>query len=243
MSQNNNAVPSPASVPPAYSGAIKAKKETYALDRRDWITAGLLLVMSLFVVIAGVWGSFSAGFTVSFDLTFLVYTVYFSRKGTRIAPYPLLCGMLSAALSAVFITTTDPVIRFFSVCIMTVLAVIWFASLAQKPLFPGELGLAKRVLTQGVGSIIRCPKSLRSLFASDDPRVKTMAKILLGLLCATPVLFAVIALLIRSDAAFEGLMQHLFSDIAKTGAQVILSVCLFPFLLWSNIPMTKKQDI
>ena len=238
---NPNPVPSGenASVPPARP---KPPKQIYPLERRDWIFAALLPFGTLFTVIAGVWGGFQAGFTAAYLVIFALFTAYLARRGAKAGAYAAVCGVLAVLLSAVYTITSGTAIRFFALCLMAVLSVVWFSSLAGKRMFPGELGLAKRVLWQTGFMIERTPRSVASLFGTKNPHAKKAAKALLGLLCAAPVLGVVIALLIRSDAAFEGLMGRMFSNVGVTIVQIILTLILFPFLLSFGFSTRKDAD-
>ena len=230
----------PASIKP-YT-APKPEKVRYALDASDWIFAAILLCCTLFSVVAGLWGGFQAGFSVSFLALFAAYTVYLARGGAKPGAFAWVCGTLAAGLSAVFWITSDMLVRFCAVCLMMILSVIWFASLADKPVFPGEMGLAVRVLRQVQMLLARMPRSVSALFSSKDPRVKKGMKALLGLLCAFPVLCVVAALLVRSDAAFEGLMQRMFADVGVTIAQILVTLAVFPFLLSLGFSTRKDAD-
>ena len=224
----------PADLPP-----VNPKPSPYRLNKRDRIAAGCLLALSFLLVITGLWDEFCAGFTVACSLLFCMLSLYFARKGRRVGVYPLLCGILAALLCGVFCATSGTLVRLFAVPVIAALSVIWFASLAGHPIPADELGLASLVLRQAGNAFVQTPRSVRSLFSSDDPHVKTLSKATLGLVCAVPVLCAVIPLLIRSDAAFEGLMQHMFSDFASTAAQCILALLLFPLLVGFAFSMRK----
>ena len=239
---STNSEPSAAGNAPAPPAMSKAEKPTYLLERKDWIFAAALPFCTLFTVIAGVWGGFQAGFTAAYLVIFALFTAYLACRGTKAGAYACGCGVLAVLLSAVYTVTSGAAIRFFALCMMAVLSVVWFSALAGKRVFPGELGLAKRVLWQTGYMIERMPRSISSLFSAKSPHAKRMAKILLGLLCAAPVLGVVIALLIRSDAAFEGLMGHLFADVGVTIVQIILTLIVFPFLLSFGFSTRKDAD-
>ncbi|MCR5483962.1 MAG: DUF4173 domain-containing protein [Clostridiales bacterium] len=230
--------------PPVYAPYQQksVRPAPYALDRSDRIFAAVLLVLSIFSVSAGVWGGFAAGFTAAFILVFSAFTFYLARKGTPLGFYPILCGVLSVVLSAVFVTTSDLLVRFCSVIVMALTSTVWFCALGEKNIPDRESGLAERLINQYFKSLSRIPKSLRSLFVSDDPRVKKTSAILLGIACASPLLCAVITLLMRSDAAFEGLIRHIFSDVGNTAAQIILALLLFPCFLSFGFYTKKDED-
>lgn len=218
------------------------KKPAFLLEGRDWIFAATLALCTLFAVIAGVWGRFQAGFTASAAVIFVLFTAYLAQRGMKKGALAWLCGIPAAALTAVFTLTSGSAIRFFALVLLVVLSIVWFSALAGKRIFPGELGLAKRVLWQTGFMIERMPRSVSALFSSENPHAKKTSKIVLGLLCAAPVLGVVVALLIRSDAAFEGLIGHLFQNVGVTIVQVVLTLILFPFLLSFGFSTRKDAD-
>ena len=54
--------------------------------------------------------------------------------------------------------------------------------------------------------------SIRSLLSGSDGKKKSIGKVLLGLLCAVPVLIIVVPLLLKSDDAFSGMMSNIFNN-------------------------------
>ncbi|MBQ7542260.1 MAG: DUF4173 domain-containing protein [Clostridia bacterium] len=222
--------------------APKPPKTVYTLDGRDRIFSAVLLACTLFCVIAGLWGGCQAGFTVSFLPLFTVCSIYLGRRNARPGVYAGVCGVLAVCLTPVFLCTSGSFIRFLAMCLLAVLSVIWFSSLAGKRIFPGELGLVQRLARQIGRMFVRMPCSVSALFKSDDPRTKRVMKALLGAACAVPLLGVVTVLLIRSDAAFEGLMQHMFADVGQTFAQIVVALIVFPFLLAFGFSTRKDAD-
>ena len=222
---------------PAYVPKPAKSKPAFALDRRDRIFASVLCVVTLVGLSPAICGGFWAAFGVSFAVLFLLCSVYLRQKGTQPSAFSCVCGGLSLACAAVFFTTSSAAIRLLTACGAAVLSVVWFSALAGKPIFPGELGLAGRVLQTAAGSITHAPRSIRALFRGGK-----RSKTLLGLLCALPVFCVVVMLLARSDAAFEGLTQHLFVDFGRVVVRLLLAACLFPFLLSLGFSLRKTPD-
>ncbi len=241
----SNLNPSPNNIPSGISPSVPpapARRIAYTADRADFLLAVILLAETLFMVAAGAWGGFQAGFSAAFALLFGTISLYLARKGTRIGAFAAACGVLSAGLCAVFVCTTGTLIRLLTLCCLGVTATVWFAALAGKPVLPGELGLAARVLRQAGKSLSRMPAAVSCLFRAENPRVKKASKAALGAVCAAPVLCAVIVLLVRSDAAFEGLISHLFSDVGRTAAQILVTLCIYPFALAFAFSLRKDAD-
>ena len=230
-----------APLPPVYTPHPKPVPP-YMLDRNDWIFAVCSVFVSLFCVCAGIWGGVQAGFTAAYLILFCVFTVYLRDKGIKPGVFPVLCAVLSLLLSSVCVLTSGTLVRFFAVALIGVLSVLWFSALAGKQIPPDEIGLIRRLFSSIVCTFSHLPRAMRSLTSVENARFKTVSKILLGLLCASPVLCAVVALLIRSDAAFEGFMQHMFVDVGSTAMQILIAACLFPFLLSFGFAAKKEPD-
>ncbi len=217
--------------------AAKRPKSVFALDRRDRVFAFLLFALTLTGLSPAIFGGFCAAFSISFAALFLLCSVYLRQRDARPSAFACVCGVLSLASSAVFFTTSSAAIRLLTACGAAVLAVVWFSALAGKPIPPGELGLAERVLRAAGGSIAHAPQSVRAVFQSGK-----RSKALLGLLCALPVFCVVVVLLSNSDAAFEGLTSRLFVDAGKVVSRFLFAVFLFPFLLSLGFSLSKAPD-
>ncbi len=230
-------VPAYPRVPSAPAYAPKAPKPDFALDRRDRVFAGVLFALLLVGLSPAIFGGFCAAFGVSFAALFLLCSVYLYQKGTPLSAFSCACGVLALLSAAVFFLTSGTAIRLLTACGSAVLSVVWFSALSGKPIFPGELGLAERVLRQTGQSIAHAPRSVRAVLRSGK-----RSKALLGLLCALPVFCVVVVLLANSDAAFEGLTNHLFVDAGRILSRLLLTLCLFPFLLAFGFCARKEPD-
>lgn len=214
-----------------------APKPVFTLERRDRIFAGVLFMLSMCGLSPAIFGGFCAAFGVSFAALFLLCSIYLYRKDVRPSAFSCVCGALALACSAVFFLTSGAPIRLLTACGAAALSVVWFSALAGKPVFAGELGLAERVFRQIGQTFTHAPRSVRALFDSSK-----RSKTLLGLLCALPVLCVVVVLLARSDAAFEGLTQHLFVDAGRVFSRFVLGMILFPLLLSLGFSLLKTPD-
>ena len=212
-------------------------KLRFDLDRRDRIFAVVLFILTLLDLSPAILGGGNAAFGAAIAVLFTLFSIYLRQKGSRPSVFSCLCGVLAFASSAVFFLTSGPAIRLLTACSTAVLSVVWFCAITDRPIFPGELGLAERVLLQIAQSIVHLPHSVAALFRSGK-----RSKVLLGLLCALPVLCIVLALLARSDAAFEGLTRHLFVDFGRVVSRVLLAVLMFPFLLSLAFSLSKTAD-
>ncbi len=233
--------PQPAPGPqPPYMPMPPKKKETFPMEKRDLIFAGLAAGITLFGVIAGLWGGFRAGYTAAFALCFIAVSVYLGQKKQKPGIFGCVCGALSLALAPVFTVTSNPAIRLFSVIAMTALSIVWFAALAGRRTPEGDLGLLSTMLAPIPDAPGNLPQTLRGLFSGGDKQ-KRISKVLLGILCALPVLCVVIPLLMRSDLAFEGMLTGIFKDLAAIAGQIIVTVLLTPLVLSFVFSLRKTE--
>ena len=239
-------VPNAAGYPPyataPYTPTAPAQpKEKFQLNKEDLIFAIAAAVLTLFGVAAGIWGGFRLGYTAAFLLIFALLTVYLLRKKRRPTLFGAVCGVLSVALAPVFALTSNEIVRFLCIPAGAGLAMLWFLSLAGRKLPAGDTGLLAawvRALTDAPGNL---PQTLGGLFISEKGGMKKTSRVLLGVLCAVPVLCAVIPLLIHSDAAFEGMVKSFFADLGTVAAQVLLAAALTPLILSFAFSLRKKD--
>ena len=90
--------PMPGPQPP-YMPMPPKKKEAFAIEKRDLIFAGLSAGITLFGVIAGLWGGFRAGYTAAFILCFIAISAYLGQKKQKPGIFGCVCGVLSLALA------------------------------------------------------------------------------------------------------------------------------------------------
>lgn len=216
-------------------------KEKFAIDKSDLIFAGCILVSTLFGVIAGLWGGFRLGYSAAFALNFILMSAYLIRKKQTPSVFGAVCGALSLAAAAVFAVTSNEIVRFCCVPGGAVLSLFWFLSLGGRKTPAGETGLAAMLLSGLLDAPGHLPQTLRGLFTSEKGGMKKTSRMLLGILCAVPVLCAVIPLLIHSDAAFEGMVRRFFKDLGTVAAQVLLTVGLTPLILSLAFTLRKKD--
>ncbi len=218
----------------------KAEKPRFDVKKEDLIFAGTAAAASLFGVIAGLWGGFRLGFTAAFLLNFTVISVYLARAKRAPGVFGTLCGLLAVLLTPVFTLTSNETVRFFAVPGMAVLSVIWFAALAGRKIPAGDLGLAAAVGAPLLDAPGGLGKTFGGVFSGSD-RMKRASKILLGVLCAVPVLCCVVPLLSASDFAFENMLQTLFADLGTRAAQVLIAAALVPFTVSFAFSLKKEE--
>ncbi len=201
-------------------------KPMFRLTRQDNIFALCAVVLSIFTSVFGIFGGFSLGYLLSLVLMTALFSVYFA-KGRRVRVWPALCGLLALANGAVFIATSNGSVRFFGVVVSFLLLIVCFDGLRNGKTTGNRQTLG--VFYGAASTVENIDISVKSLFLSGNGGKKTAGKALIGFLCAVPVLFVVVPLLVASDDAFQGMMEKLFANTAATLAKTVFGVALSVF--------------
>ncbi len=200
----------------------------FNLTKGDTAFAIFAVIASVFTAIYGIFGKFAFGYLLSLVFMLIVFTAYFA-KGAKLGFMTILSGLLSFANAAVFITTSNGSVRFFAFVISFLLSLTYLGGLA--------LGRAKGnrqsvgVFYSAISTVGNIGISLKSLFASRNGGKKTFGKTLLGIVCALPVLLIVVPLLVKSDVAFEGLVNRLFANTFSTFLKANIGLALALFVI------------
>lgn len=196
-------------------------KPLFNLTKRDNIFAICVLLGGIFISIFGIFGGFAFGYLISMVMFISVFTVYFIKcKNASI--FSLLCIALSLGNSAVFITTTNGSVKFFGVIISFVLLVVGTYGLAFGKTAGNRATLG--IIGSALSTIGNIGVSVKSLLSGSEGSKKSIGKVMLGLLCAVPVLIVIVPLLIKSDDAFSGMMSSIFSGSGNLLLTVLKAV-------------------
>ena len=227
--------------PPMFQYAPVPPKRKEPVDGKDSVFALVFFLFSMLWADFALLHGFRLGFTIATALFFVLMTAYLAVKGVRLRLYPLCCGLMAVAGSIPFAIYHDTLIELVSFAAIILLLALYGAQLSGCCRYsPGGF----RCIADVANSVLISPGpfmgvSLRSLFSktpppesSDDSAEKPKKptrKILLGVLCAVPVLAVIIPLLIRSDLYFEQLLSHFSLNIKDLVIRLLLGVLLFPF--------------
>jgi len=203
-------------------------KELYVLDKKDTAFAICAVAASVFAAVFGICGGFSLGYLLTIVLMTALFSVYLG-KGNRKRGWPVLCGLLALANGAVFVCTSNESVRFFGGVISFLLALVCFDGLVSG----GTKGNRQTVgvFYSALSTMGNIGVSVRSLFSNENGDKKTLSKVLVGILCAVPVLLVVVPLLLSSDEAFSGMMNKLFENTSETFFKVLLGLVLSLFVI------------
>ncbi len=219
MEQSNIPVPTPVKPPPPVK---------LAGDRRDALLAVGLLVLAVIGANLSFVGGFQLGFSISFAAILLCGGIYLHGKGTHFTAFSVLCTLAALLGSGVFILHNDAFSKWLTLLGMTLLVMLALVDSSDSYRHSkGGIGS----LRDAFSMLLTRPFSHMSLAMPAIFRKQTATGavprrcggILLGLVCAVPVLVVVIPLLVSADAAFEGLLRYAFLDDV---GEILLSLLL-----------------
>ncbi len=223
-------------------------KPLFELSKRDTTFALCALVASIFAAVFGIFGGFAFGYLLSIAFMVVLFSVYFIHN-KKVGILPIIFGLLGVANSAVFICTTNGSVRFFGVVVSFLLSLVFFDGVVNGNQ-SGNRQTAS-VIYKALSTVGNTGVSLKSLLLTSKGEKKIVGKVMLGLLCAIPVLAVVVPLLISSDDAFSGMMSSIFSNSGNTfltvlkivfGAIVSMFVISYGFSLKYNRTATTRES-
>ena len=194
------------------------------------LLAGWLMLNSLFFG-----GGVQLGFAIFAGAGVIFAAVYLLVSGAKPTFYSVLLLLLDLAIIASFARSNDAVVKFILVCFLILSVNLGLCLMAGQNRFSpkglsGLLDVIRTVIPLSTGKL---PAAIRGLADSSRRGGSAMKKVgaaLIGVAVALPLLCILIPLLIKADAAFEGLLQNL----PKVGAGEILVTFLLgtPFAFW-----------
>lgn len=170
---------------------------------------GMLMLNSLFFG-----GGFNLGFSIFAGTGLILAAIYLMASGAKPTVYSLLILVLDLAIIASFSRSNDALVDFVMVCFLILSINLALCLMAGKNRFQTagltSLGDSFRAVT--LLSTGKLPAAVGGLVESSRKSGSAMKKAgaaLLGVLIALPLLCILIPLLMKADAAFEGLLDKL----------------------------------
>ncbi len=210
----------------------------YTTDRRDVMTACILLGFSLLTANFALFGGFHLGYVLGYVALLICGTVYLSQsRALRPTAYSFFCIIAALAGTGVFVWHNDSLslfILYSGVVYLTMQALVDATQTGRRD--SGTVASVGDVLFMLFARpMSHLGTALPALFrARREGKIekRRCGGVLLGLVCALPVLAVLLPLLIGADAAFEGLMEHTILDnlgevIATLAAGLLLFSVLF----------------
>lgn len=215
-------------IPPSLS---YTPKEYKPLDKKDISFVLLYLASSFLIVDFALFHHFHTGVFISYLAFFVLTTVYISRKAEKIPVFSWLCGALSVVGSFTFVLYDNQLIMFFMLILMGILFSIFCLGISRGL---GNHSGSYKVLIDVFKSVFIKPfANIGEIVGSAKASAKESKKsfgAVIGFVAALPVLCVIIPLLVKSDAAFEGLVLSIIKNIGIYLVEVAVAVGLLLYL-------------
>lgn len=247
--QGFNAVPEnfapPVFQPPAPQIPLKPKKVYSPLKKKDKVFLSLF-ALDAFVFADYFVGSmipYGLGLTVFCLLQLIVSAAYFYDKNNKPSAFVVTCGVLSAVGSIGFTLFGDNLINSMLLVLVAGLYGLFCIGLSNR--FSFETGSYKIVFDLVFDTFVKPFKSAPELFGAikaGDKKEKKNLSALVGVLLAVPALIVIVPLLIKSDAAFEGLVQGLSQNVTVLVIKLIVTAVILPYFLFYAYSKKVKKD-
>lgn len=215
---------------PVFTPVEKPKMVYNPLLKIDKIFLFITLALCFLVIDFAIMGEMRIGFTLSYFALFGVTTAYLSKKGNKPSIFSLICGALSLVGSVTFTFFNNYLINFFMLVLLAGLYVIF--ALGYSNSFTHKLGSFKIGFDMVNGAFVNpfktMPVVVGSIKATGKEGKKSLGAVV-GVLVAIPFLCAIIPLLVKSDAAFEGLVSSVIKQIGKYILELLFAFVLLPY--------------
>ena len=171
----------------------------------------ILAVLGMLTADFVLFGGFNLGFSLAAIACIVCVGIYLLRQGHRLTPYSAALLGLSLVISGSFARSDDGFVKFVMLLFLWVSASLGLCLLAgQNRRSSGGvsslLDVPSVLFCLGIGRMGSALQGIRAARKQSSRGGKKRGAALAGLAAAIPILAIVIPLLMRSDAAFEGLV-------------------------------------
>lgn len=191
-----------------------SRPSEYPTGVREIIFGASITCCALVLCNFTMYGGFNLGFAIGVILCTVCTAAYLLISGCKPTVYSMSLLGLSLVLAVSFARSDDGFVKFVMVCFLLVSINLGLSLLAgQNRYRPGTaaslLDAPITLFQLGVGEMPQAFRGLGSAFRRSVTLSKTGGAFLLGAGIAVPILLIMVPLLIRADAAFEGLVDLL----------------------------------
>lgn len=226
-SMNPDPIPQDVSFPPA-----APTRRLFPSGKREFIYALVVLICGCFLCNSVFYGGLNLGFAVFTAIILAATVLYLISRGCKPSAYSIVLLVCSVVILGTFVRGADAGVNFVLFCFLVLSVNLGLCLLAGQNRrdpkgFLSLLDAPRTVFMLGVGEVSPAFKGLKQGFQQGGTASKKFGAVGVGLLLSIPLLVAVVSLLIKADAAFDGLLQCL-PDWDMT--ELVVSV-LFGFFL------------
>jgi len=233
----------------AQATAVVIKKEMIPADKKDMTMAGIVMLPCLLFVNCLFFGGVGAGIALSALLILGATLWYIKKKQARFSPYTYFCSAFFALHSLSLCFSDDRVTKNLTVFILLALyCVILTDAFNLRRFKKGSYAATIDVLSTAIlRSFPKIGDGCFALFRKADKEGnihrRKIGKVMIGILISLPVLLIIVPLLIKSDAAFEGLLNKFsFANVGEIFVTILFGAFGFLLLFSLLFSLAPKEE-
>ncbi len=232
-----------------YSMPPEPERKAYPTGKRELRLLAAVVVLGLLLADFALFSGLYLGFALAGAASIVAAAVYLLRSGCRLSFYSGALLVLSLVICGSFVRSNDGFVKLVMVCFLLVSANLGLCLLAGKNRrcpagLTSLLDAPRAALTFGVGRLAPALQGIREAWRTKGTAGKNRSAVLVGLLISVPVIAVLIPLLIRADAAFEGLMQLLPEmDISEPLIVLWCGIFVVPVLYTRAVALAKDEAV
>ncbi len=217
-----------------YVPPIKAKEKIkiVPMTKKDTIFMMLLFVISFLFVDFAFLNNFNLGFTISFFALFIFTTAYFFNNKIKVTIFTYISGILSLVSALAPAMFTSYSIKSITVLLSAFLFTVYTCGISGT--FKNNEG-SFRIIVDMISGIFISPfiniVNVVKSFKSSLTKNKKSFDAVIGVIIAIPILFIIVPLLVKSDAAFAGLIDKLVLSFRDVIMECFFVVIITPYLI------------
>ena len=219
----------------------------YPTDRREFRFAAAMAVCAFCLVNFIRGGGFNLGFATAACLSIILSAGYLAACGKKGSPYSRAILALCLIIAAGFGRSNDGYVGLVMLLFLLVGVNLGLCLTAgQNRRDPGSalslLDAGRSLFSMGFGKISPSLRGIEAYFRTGPMASRRAGAVLLGAVIAVPVLAVMIPLLIRADAAFDGLISLLPEiNMAELAATALWGSLLFPVLYSRGVALNHHE--
>lgn len=211
------------------------------------LTFGLLtLICGMLLCNFTLFGGFQLGFGIALSAYILCAAGYLLAAGGKLTPYSTVLLVLSLGIAAGYGRSDDGFVKFIMLLFLTVSINLGLCLIAgQNRRRPGCAGsivdVFRTVFTMGYGQLPRALSGLFGAVLGKGSLFKKFGAIMIGLLIMLPVMAILLPLLIKADAAFEGMMKMMPEiDLLEITVTALFGVGVFFIMYTRGVALARR---
>lgn len=211
----------------------------FPIGKGELLFGGSLLVCCVFLWNCILYGGFHLGFALGYIAVTVCSCMYLMTRGYGFDRYSGSLILLSLIIAVGFGRSSDGFVKLVMLFFLIFATNLGFCLAAkQNYRSPGGIGSAldapRAFFVLGIGGMGASARGLSDARKAAGTAGKQTVAALLGILTAVPVMLLLVRLLIRADAAFQGLMELLPEPNWREPLYSLAMGCLACWILFSR---------